>query len=93
MYRVANAVTPEALEAIATHLFVEMLERGYTSVCEFHYLHNDRDGRPYADPATLADRRRAGRQRAPASASRCCRCSISRAGSAGRRRTTASGGS
>lgn len=54
MYRVANAVTPEALEAIATHLFIEMLEAGYTSVCEFHYLHNDLDGRPYADPSTLA---------------------------------------
>lgn len=54
MYRAASAVTPEQLLAIATHLFVEMLEAGYTSVCEFHYLHHDRDGRPYADPATLA---------------------------------------
>lgn len=54
MYSVANAVTPEDLDAIATHLFVEMLEAGYTSVCEFHYLHNDVDGRPYADRATLA---------------------------------------
>ncbi len=41
MYRVANAVTPDELDAIATWLFVEMLEGGYTSVCEFHYLHND----------------------------------------------------
>lgn len=54
MYRVANAVTPEDLDAIATHLFIEMLEAGYTSVCEFHYLHHDRDGQPYADRATLA---------------------------------------
>ncbi len=54
MYRVANTVTPEALAAIATWLFVEMLEGGYTSVCEFHYLHNDLDGRPYADDATMA---------------------------------------
>jgi len=54
MYRAAGAVTPESLEAIATWLFVEMLEGGYTSVCEFHYLHHDVDGRPYADPATLA---------------------------------------
>jgi len=54
MYRVANAVTPDLLDAIATHLFIEMLEAGYTSVCEFHYLHNDVDGRPYADRATLA---------------------------------------
>lgn len=56
MYQAANAVTPEALDAIATYLFVEMLESGYTSVCEFHYLHNDLDGRPYADAAMLATR-------------------------------------
>ena len=54
MYRVANTIAPETLEAVATHLFVEMLEAGYTSVCEFHYLHHDLDGRPYADPAMLA---------------------------------------
>lgn len=54
MYRAAHAVSPEALEAIATHVYAEMLEAGYTSVCEFHYLHHDLDGRPYADRATLA---------------------------------------
>lgn len=54
MYRVANAITPDALNAIATHLYIEMLEGGYTSVCEFHYLHNEADGRPYADDAVLA---------------------------------------
>lgn len=54
MYRVASAVTPETLDAVATALFIEMLEAGYTSVCEFHYLHNDRDGRPYADGAALS---------------------------------------
>ena len=40
--------------AVATWLYVEMLEAGFTSVCEFHYVHHDRDGRPYADDATLA---------------------------------------
>jgi len=54
MYRVASTVTPDQLDAIATWLFVEMTEGGYTSVCEFHYLHNDVDGRPYADETTLA---------------------------------------
>jgi formimidoylglutamate deiminase len=54
MYRFAAAITPEQLEAIATGLYVEMLEAGYTSVCEFHYVHHDRDGRPYADDATLS---------------------------------------
>lgn len=54
MYRFAARITPESLEAIATWLYVEMLEAGYTSVCEFHYVHHDQDGRPYADDATLS---------------------------------------
>ncbi|MCZ8095883.1 MAG: formimidoylglutamate deiminase [Acidovorax sp.] len=54
MYRFAQRITPQALEAIATWLYIEMLEAGYTSVCEFHYVHHDTDGRPYADDATLS---------------------------------------
>jgi len=54
MYRFAAAFTPDELEAIATSLYVEMLEAGYTSVCEFHYVHHDHDGRPYADDAALS---------------------------------------
>ena len=54
MYRFAGAITPEQLRVIATALYVEMLEAGYTSVCEFHYLHHDTDGQPYADDATLS---------------------------------------
>jgi formimidoylglutamate deiminase len=54
MYRFAAAITPEQLEAIATGLYVEMLEAGYTSVCEFHYVHHDVDGRPYADDVALS---------------------------------------
>ena len=54
MYRFASRITPESLEAIATWLYVEMLEADYTSVCEFHYVHHDADGTPYADDATLA---------------------------------------
>lgn len=40
MYHFAAAITPEQLEAIANGLYVEMLESGYTSVCEFHYVHH-----------------------------------------------------
>jgi formimidoylglutamate deiminase len=54
MYRFARRITPGQLEAIATWLYIEMLEAGYTAVCEFHYVHHDPDGRPYADDATLA---------------------------------------
>lgn len=54
MYRFASAITPEQLEAIATWLYVEMLEAGYTSVCEFHYVHHAPDGMPYADDTTMS---------------------------------------
>ncbi len=55
MYRFAAKLTPEILEAIARQLYIEMLKAGYTSVCEFHYLHHDKDGRPYANPGELAE--------------------------------------
>jgi len=54
MYGFAARLTPESLRDIAAMLYVEMLEAGYTSVCEFHYLHHAPDGRPYADPATMS---------------------------------------
>ncbi len=54
MYRFAARITPDELETIATHLYIRMLRGGYTSVCEFHYLHHDSDGRPYADDATMS---------------------------------------
>ena len=54
MYRCAQKLTPDALQAIALQLYIEMLKAGYTSVCEFHYLHHDRDGKPYADPGEHA---------------------------------------
>jgi len=56
MYRFALEMTPEDSEAVATLLYVEMLERGFTRVGEFHYLHHDHDGAPYANPAETATR-------------------------------------
>jgi formimidoylglutamate deiminase len=55
MYRLVRLLEPEDIEAISAHLYVEMLKHGYTTVAEFHYLHNDRDGKPYADRAELAN--------------------------------------
>jgi formimidoylglutamate deiminase len=48
MYHFCAALTPQLLEDTATWLYLEMLEAGYTSVCEFHYVHHQADGRPYA---------------------------------------------
>ena len=56
MYRFALEMTPEDTEAVATLLYAEMLEQGFTRVGEFHYLHHDRDGAPYANPAEMATR-------------------------------------
>ena len=47
MYAMAARFNPELLHAVACQLYVEMLEAGYTSVCEFHYLHHAPDGQPY----------------------------------------------
>ncbi|MBI3714656.1 MAG: formimidoylglutamate deiminase [Betaproteobacteria bacterium] len=56
MYRFLDRITPEDNEAIAAQLYIESLKQGYTSIAEFHYLHHDIDGRPYANPAEMADR-------------------------------------
>ena len=56
MYRFALAMTPDDVASVATLLYIEMLEQGFTRVGEFHYLHHDRDGSPYADPAEMAAR-------------------------------------
>jgi formiminoglutamate deiminase len=56
MYRFLERMGPEQLEAITTLCFAEMLEAGFTHVGEFHYLHHDCDGTPFADPGELAGR-------------------------------------
>ena len=55
MYGFVGTIGPEDLQAIAAQLYVEMLKAGYTSVAEFHYLHHDRDGTPYADRVTMSE--------------------------------------
>jgi formimidoylglutamate deiminase len=40
MYRFVERVTPQQAQAIATQLYIEMLEHGYTGVAEFHYVHH-----------------------------------------------------
>ncbi len=56
MYRFTAKLTPDDLEAIAALAYMEMLEGGFTSVAEFHYLHHDLDGASFADPAEMAGR-------------------------------------
>lgn len=49
MYRMVQRLTPEQVGVIARQLYIEMLKGGYTQVAEFHYLHSDISGKPYAD--------------------------------------------
>ncbi len=54
MYSVARRITPEQLEAVASLLYAELLQAGYTQVCEFHYLHGAPDGQPDGAPLDMA---------------------------------------
>ncbi|WP_293406763.1 formimidoylglutamate deiminase [Phenylobacterium sp.] len=54
MYRFTERLRPDDLQAIAAQAYVEMLEGGFTRVGEFHYLHHDRGGARFANPAEMA---------------------------------------
>jgi formimidoylglutamate deiminase len=56
MYRLVGRLNPDQVEAIARYLYIDMLKGGYTAVAEFHYLHHDADGKPYADPTEMSQR-------------------------------------
>ena len=56
MYRFLDRLTPEQVQAIAAQVFIEMQEAGYASVGEFHYVHHQLGGTPYADLAELSGR-------------------------------------
>ena len=55
MYRFVNCITPDQMQAIATLVFMEMLEAGYAAVGEFHYVHHQKGGTPYDDIAELSN--------------------------------------
>lgn len=54
MYAVAQRISPHALRAVAGQLYAELLQGGYTQVCEFHYLQHQPDGQPYSDRLAMA---------------------------------------
>lgn len=56
MYRFVERIDPDQLEAVTALAFAEMLEAGFTRVGEFHYLHQDKSGVPFAEPGELAGR-------------------------------------
>ena len=56
MYQFVERMDPDEFEALSALAYAQMLEGGFTHVGEFHYLHHDRNGVPFADPAELAGR-------------------------------------
>lgn len=56
MYDFVARLDPDHYQAIATLVYMEMLKHGFTAVGEFHYVHHDPDGEPYADPAEMSER-------------------------------------
>ena len=56
MYRFLQKLDPDHIEAITALAQMEMLEAGYAASVEFHYLHHQPGGRPYADIAETSAR-------------------------------------
>lgn len=56
MYKFLAALSPNDIESISAFAYAELLEAGFTSVGEFHYVHHDPTGAPYADSAEMAGR-------------------------------------
>lgn len=53
MYQSASELTPENYQKLATAVFAEMVVSGFSSVAEFHYVHHQLDGTPYAEPHAM----------------------------------------
>ena len=56
MYSFMERLTPEQMEAISALVFMEMLECGYASVGEFHYVHHQSGGQHYENIAETSCR-------------------------------------
>ncbi len=56
MFRFLDQLTPDQVQAIAAMVQMEMLEAGFGASVEFHYLHHQPSGAPYANRAEMAER-------------------------------------
>ncbi|KYF66693.1 MULTISPECIES: formimidoylglutamate deiminase [Sorangium] len=55
MYALAESLTPESIHAISKVAYRELRAAGVRTVGEFHYVHHQPGGAPYADRTVLAD--------------------------------------
>ena len=56
MYRFLDSLDPDHFEAIAAFVQMEMLEAGYATSVEFHYVHHQPNGQPYDNIAETSER-------------------------------------
>jgi formimidoylglutamate deiminase len=54
MYRLASSHTPETMREVGGRVYGQMAAAGYGAVGEFHYVHHQPDGTPYAEPNDMA---------------------------------------
>jgi formimidoylglutamate deiminase len=55
MYRLAEGLDPESIHAVSLVAYRELYRAGVRTVGEFHYVHHQPGGEPYADRTLLAD--------------------------------------
>lgn len=55
MYRLADSLTPESIRAISLVAFKELHRAGVRTVGEFHYVHHQPGGAPYAQRTLLSE--------------------------------------
>ena len=56
MFRFLDRLTPDQVEGIAAFVQMEMLEAGYSTNVEFHYLHHQPGGMPYDNLSEMSER-------------------------------------
>jgi formimidoylglutamate deiminase len=54
MYALAGSLDPASMREAGRRAYAEMAAAGYGAVGEFHYVHHQPDGTPYAEPNALA---------------------------------------
>ena len=54
MFRLAGSLDPTSMRQLAFETYSEMVGAGYRAVGEFHYVHHQPDGTPYAEPNEMA---------------------------------------
>jgi formimidoylglutamate deiminase len=54
MFAAVAELDPDRMYAVALAVYEEMVNAGYGTVGEFHYVHHQPDGSPYAEPNAMA---------------------------------------